>query len=238
MKTLSIIIPCFNESKNLPLLLARFSEVIHRDDIEVILVDNGSIDGSSEVLSQLLPEYPFARSVRVDINQGYGYGILYGLRAAQGRFLGWTHADMQTDPQDVIRGLSILENSSSPERTYVKGKRYGRPFADSFFTVGMSLCTSLLLGTPFWDVNAQPNLFAKTFFETWESPPYDFSLDLYCYYKAVNSRLKIVRFEVLFGQRAYGSSHWNINWRAKIKFIKRTFNFTWKLRKRLHSKYQ
>lgn len=237
MKTLSIIIPCFNESKNLPLLLARFSEVIHRDDIEVILVDNGSIDDSSKVLSQLLPEYPFARSIRVDINQGYGYGILCGLRAAQGKFVGWTHADMQADPQDVIRGLLLLEDSSSPERTYVKGKRHGRPFADNFFTVGMSLCTSLLLGTPFWDVNAQPNLFAKTFFETWERPPYDFSLDLYCYYQAVNSRFKVVRFKVLFGQRAYGSSHWNINWRAKVKFIKRTLGFTWKLRKRLHSKY-
>ena len=70
---LSIIIPCYNESKNIPLILSRFDEVIKRQDIEAVLVNNGSTDNSKEVLDELLPKYPFARTVNVPENKGYGY---------------------------------------------------------------------------------------------------------------------------------------------------------------------
>ena len=92
---LSIVIPCYNEGKNIPLILSRFDEVINRKDIEALLVNNGSTDNSEEVLDELLPKYPFARVVNVQENKGYGYGILTGLREASGTFIGWTHADMQ-----------------------------------------------------------------------------------------------------------------------------------------------
>ena len=92
---LSIVVPCYNEEKNIPLILERFDEMIERDDIEVILVDNGSTDNSAQVLTELLPKYSFARTVKVEVNQGYGYGILQGLRECKGEYIGWTHADMQ-----------------------------------------------------------------------------------------------------------------------------------------------
>ena len=77
---LSIVVPCYNEEQNIPLILERFGEVITREDIEVILVDNGSTDDSALVLAELLPKYPFAKTSRVEVNQGYGYGILHGLK--------------------------------------------------------------------------------------------------------------------------------------------------------------
>ena len=111
---LSIVVPCYNEAENIPLILKRFGEVIKRDDIEVILVNNGSTDGSAAMLDELLPQYPFARTVLVPVNQGYGYGILQGLKAAKGDFIGWTHADMQTDPGDVVKAYHILEERYLP----------------------------------------------------------------------------------------------------------------------------
>ena len=51
---LSLVIPCYNEAKNLPLLVARLRETFVRDDIEAILVDNGSTDDSPAVLAALL----------------------------------------------------------------------------------------------------------------------------------------------------------------------------------------
>lgn len=130
----SLVIPCYNEAANLPLLLDRCKELTCRPDIEVILVDNGSTDNSSQVLLNLLPQYPGCRSVRVDENQGYGLGIISGLRAAKGEILGWTHADMQTDPLDALRGLEVFEQNGND--VFVKGRRYGRPVADIIFTVG------------------------------------------------------------------------------------------------------
>ena len=214
----------------MPLLLDRCAS-LQSADIEVILVDNGSSDHSQEVLQRLLPNYPHCRSVREPVNQGYGFGILSGLKASTGDLLAWTHADMQTDPKDVLRGLEIFQ--AQGQNIYVKGRRIKRPFADEFFTFGMSIFETVLLRTRLWDINAQPNMFSRRFFETWINPPHDFSLDLYVYFTARNQGLPVHRFPVEFSERAHGVSHWNVNWEAKKKFILRTIDFSFELKKRL-----
>lgn len=230
---LSIIIPCYNESKNIPLILSRFDEVIKRQDIEAVFVNNGSTDNSKEVLDELLPKYPFAGVVNVPENKGYGYGILSGLREATGDFIGWTHADMQTDPNDVIKALEMIESESEVKNIYVKGDRKGRPFFDQFFTSGMSLFETLYMGEKLVDINAQPNIFHRDFFTSWKNPPHDFALDLYALYMAKKQKLNIVRFDVLFPERIHGTSSWNTGFASKKKFIKRTLDFSKKLKKSL-----
>jgi glycosyltransferase involved in cell wall biosynthesis len=227
----SLVIPCYNEAENLPLLLERCRQVGAHEGVEVILVDNGSTDRSAEILNGLLDQYPGCRMVQVEKNQGYGHGILSGLAAAEGRILGWTHADMQTDPMDALNGLELFGDGD--EGVFVKGRRYGRPLGDVFFTAGMSLFDTLLLRRPMWDINAQPTMFSRAFYETWQQPPQDFSLDLYAYYLAVRGKLTVRRFPVHFGDRAHGTSHWNINLAGKIKFIRRTVEFSLQLRKSL-----
>lgn len=228
---LSLIIPCYNEAANLPLLLDRCKALAARPDIEVVLVDNGSTDSTAAVLQSALPHYPGCRSIRVETNRGYGFGIVSGLKAARGKIVAWTHADMQTDPHDVLQGLTLFDKHG--DDIFVKGRRHGRPFMDVVFTVGMSVFETLLLARPLWDINAQPTMFSKRFFETWSTPPDDFSLDLYAYYQAQSSGLKVHRFPVLFGKRAHGVSHWNVNWAAKRKFIRRTVDFSLQLKKKI-----
>ena len=230
---LSLVIPCYNEARNLPLLVARLRETFVRDDVEVVLIDNGSTDGSAAVLAELLTGSPRIRSVRVEKNQGYGFGILAGLAAAEGEIIGWTHADMQTDPADALRGLALFDAAAEPQRLFVKGRRYGRPLADVVFTVGMSVFETLLMRRRMWDINAQPTLFPRTLFAAWQDAPHDFSLDLYAYYQAIHRGLRVRRFPVRFGERAHGSSHWNVNWQAKARFIRRTVDFSLRLRKEL-----
>jgi glycosyltransferase involved in cell wall biosynthesis len=227
----SLVIPCYNEATNLPFLLERCKALAAWEGIEVILVDNGSTDDSPAVLKRLLPAYPGCRSVRVEVNQGYGFGILAGLRVARGDILGWTHADMQTDPQDVLPCLACFGVDS--DRVFVKGRRYGRPAVDVLFTIGMSFFETALLARPMWDINAQPTMFSRRFFETWTSPPHDFALDLYAYYQARVQGLDVQRLRVRFGPRAHGVSHWNVNWTAKWKFICRTLHFSIDLKRNL-----
>ncbi len=236
MTTLSLVIPCYNESKNLPLLIERCAESINRSDVEVILVDNGSTDDSPEVMKKNMLPYSFMRSVRVEKNVGYGHGILAGLNIAKGKYLAWTHADLQTDPADVLKGLEIIENSVEPKELFIKGRRYGRLLSDSIFTMGMSIFETIILRKPLFDINAQPTLFSRDFFYSLEDPPLDFSLDLYIYYMAHKAKLKIKRFPVYFGERVHGISHWNINWKAKVKFIKRTIDYSFHLYSRLKKK--
>ncbi len=233
MIRLSLIIPCYNEARNLPLVVARCREAFTRDDVEVVLVDNGSTDDSPAVLASLLRDGESVRSIRVAHNEGYGHGILMGLRAARGDILGWTHADMQTDPVDALVGLALFDASPMPERLFVKGARRGRPATDVVFTIGMSVFETLLMRHRFWDVNAQPTMFSRSFFTTWQGAPKDFALDLYAYYTARAQGLRIARFPVQFPQRAHGVSHWNATLRGKIKFIRRTIAFSLHLRRSL-----
>ncbi len=138
---------------------------------------------------------------------------------------------MQTDPQDALKGLELFDQHGP--NLFVKGRRYGRPLSDVAFTVGMSVFETLLLGKQMWDINAQPTMFSRAFFETWSNPPHDFALDLYAYYQARQAGLPVYRYPVRFGERAHGVSHWNVNWAGKRKFIRRTVDFSLQLRKSL-----
>lgn len=231
--SLSIVLPCYNEAPNIPYILESLSKAIDRDDVEVILVDNGSTDNSPRVLADLLPHYPFARSIRVNENKGYGFGLYCGLKSGTGRFLGWSHADLQTDPHDLLRGLKLLEASVNPNRTFVKGWRRGRPWTDQVFTVGMSIFASLVLLAPLWDINSQPNILPKVLFDKYQQPPNDFSFDLYYYYISLASGLEIKRFNVDFLRRIHGKSNWNVGWQGKIKFICRTIKFIIRLKSKI-----
>jgi glycosyltransferase involved in cell wall biosynthesis len=179
---LSIVIPCYNESKSLPrLFLACLNACEGRNDIQFIFVNNGSQDETQIVLDQLLNQenYTFGKSVHVPINKGYGYGILQGLSLAQGEVLAWTHADLQTDPKDVIIAFDQFGTHLALGQMMVKGERNGRGLFDVFFTASMSVISSFLLGSKLWDVNAQPKMFHRSFMKHLDIAPHDFSLDLY-----------------------------------------------------------
>lgn len=229
---LSLVIPCYNEAKNISLLLKKLEMGVIRSDVEVLLVDNGSTDDTQNVLQALLPDYPFVRVIKVPINQGYGFGILNGLREGVGEYLAWTHADMQTDPRDPIKALEIVEGFGNSTNIFVKGLRKGRPVFDQIFTVGMSLFETIFFGRTLWDVNAQPNLFHRSFFESWKNPPHDFSLDLYALFSAQKQGLVVKRFDVVFPPRLHGASNWNTGFIGKWKFIKRTLEFSFELKRR------
>ena len=224
----SLVIPCFNEEENLPGLIDRCLELINSLDCEVIIVNNGSTDNSAKTLSRLIEPNINLRAINIEENIGYGHGILTGLRDAKGEILGWTHADLQTDPLDCIDALSHFDRNNE---LFVKGKRGGRSLFDTFFTVCMSIFESILLKTLMWDINGQPTLFRKEFFASWEDPPEDFSLDLYGYYMAKLQKVKIKRISVYFGKRFSGVSSWNSGLKSRVKFIKRTISYSFKIKK-------
>jgi glycosyltransferase involved in cell wall biosynthesis len=227
MKKLSIVVPCYNEAENLPKLLAAYDAAIIRDDIEVILVNNGSTDETAAVLTTLSRRYErFLHVVTIEKNQGYGFGIYTGLKAASAPFLGWTHGDLQTPPADVIRALAIIEENHNNPLLYVKGTRVGRPLFDRFFSWGMSVFETLYFGVPLHEINAQPNIFHRSFFETFSNPPDDFSFDLYVLCLAHRYNRTMIRFRVPFLKRQHGVSKWNTGIKSKWKFIKRTISFS------------
>jgi glycosyltransferase involved in cell wall biosynthesis len=232
----SIVIPCFNEAENLPHLIAGFESLRTPDaDWELILVDNASTDATVEVVArELSPERRrWARCVRVEPpNLGYGHGLVTGLRAAAGEWLAWTHADGQTPPSDVLKGLDLLRSAHDPRHTLVKGRRRHRPLKDAAFTAGMQLAGLALLGRNLPDVNGQPKCFHRDIFARFDEPPTDLSLDLYLVHLAQTAGFTRLEFDVRFGDRLHGESKWAFSWRSKARNIARTLHFMRSLRRR------
>lgn len=228
---LSLVIPCFNEAGNLASLVKACTGLVGQSDAEVILVENGSKDDSADRLAELARPHDRIRAVMLRSNAGYGGGILAGLRAARGAIIGWTHADMQTDPRDCLRALPLFDEEPG---AFVKGLRGGRPLRDVAFTWGMAAFELAVLGSRMWDINAQPTLFPREFFGSWEDPPDDFSLDLYAFHQALREGLPVCRVPVEFGARGAGEGN-NDTLAGKLRTSRKTAAFSLALRQRLRS---
>ena len=226
---LSIVIPCYNESDSISLLINKLEPIINKD-IEVILVDNGSNDDTSVTLEKLR----FSENIKVlklQENLGYGNGIIQGLKKTSGEIVSWTHADLQTDPNDVIRGYEKYKQALIKKQCIVKGRRKNQTFLEKIITWGMSIYCSLLLGKRLIDINAQPKIFHRSFLDLFTSPPLDFSFDLYMIYSFKKQKIKIETIPVYFEKRLHGESKGGgSNLHGKIKIVIKTIKYVIKLK--------
>lgn len=230
-KAVSLVIPCYNESGNVEQLVARAKQATNAaENLEVLFIDNGSRDGTFEKIASSISGEPKLSLYRIEKNIGYGNGIKFGLRLAKGEVIGWTHADLQTDPIDAVRAMRYLPDSST--KFLIKGARNGRPLSDTLFTLGMSLFETLLFRQKLSDINAQPTLFSRELLPVILEGPDDFSLDLFALIASKKLGFRELRFPVKFGPRFSGESKWNTSQSARIRFIKRTIEFSLKLSKR------
>lgn len=114
----SIIVPVYNEISSLPELIRRLKK--YTEDGEIIFVDDGSLDGSREFLQTAA----FAPSKKVILhkhNRGRGAAIRTGLAQARGKVIAPQDADLEYDPQDLIRLIDIV---SAGEALVVYGSRF------------------------------------------------------------------------------------------------------------------
>ncbi|MFO0930696.1 MAG: glycosyltransferase family 2 protein [Gemmataceae bacterium] len=109
---ISIVIPVYNEKDSLLPLHAEIVAVAgqHRLDLEVLFVDDGSSDGSWEVIADLARRYPNVRGTRFRRNFGKAAALAAGFRAARGEVIVTLDADLQDDPAEVPRFLAALES--------------------------------------------------------------------------------------------------------------------------------
>jgi len=224
MKTeLSVVLPCYNESGNIPAILERFSAIARELRLELILVDNGSTDGSGEILERELrkAEYSYARSVRIEKNIGYGHGIRFGLQHCRSEVVGFSHADLQCPPEDVLRGYRFYKDLAREGAILVKGRRTNRSGTEAFISRSYSALSRWLLGLPPVDVNGQPKLFARGLVGALQNGPDDFSFDLFVLYQAVRSGVRIVEYDVSFDMRRHGQSKWAYSPISRIRGILR-----------------
>jgi len=233
MYVLSLILPCYNESSNILGIISSIKSVLKgRKDVEIILVDNGSTDSTPQVIDKVLKEVSInqLKTYRIQKNIGYGHGIMEGIKKASGEVIAWTHADLQTDPSDVIEAYKIFVEYPGFPNCILKGRRVGRNPLDVIFTGGMSIISTLLLRKRLSDINAQPKMFHRVFLDKLKEYPTDFSLDLYLLYQARFHQIPIIEYQVEFGERIHGESKGGGSLKGKWNLMRRTLRYILKLK--------
>ncbi len=232
--TYSIVLPCYNEADNIPILIERFKKFHGKYSFELLLVNNGSTDHSAEVMRKAEKESgnEFLRIIHIENNVGYGHGIQTGLSHAQGSILSYSHADFQTPPEDIFKAFDLIENQKfNLDRTIIKGFRINRSDDKTFLTQGLSHTVNLLLGKKLNDINGQPKVFSREFFESFEKPPTDFSYDVFVLYTASMKQMNLATFDVDFNERLHGESKWTTDiWqknRTILKYLRSIFLLSW-----------
>ncbi len=214
----SIIIPCYNEQANLPLLIDNILPLQNDYELEYILVENGSTDNSREYLKNNIEgKYKNIKIKYLDINKGYGYGLKNGLKLAKGEYLGWIHADMQVHPNDLRPIFDFALSNDSKEKIFLKARRTNRPFVDRFFAAGQTVFSSIVFFYKMFDIGASPLIFSKSLIDNYDKMTNDFSIEVFTYLMAKKKNFYIKRFNINLNDRENSDSSWNTGLMSKFK---------------------
>jgi dolichol-phosphate mannosyltransferase len=134
---LSIVIPVYNEREVLPVLLATLHKTLGKDlPYELVFVDDGSRDGTSEVLRSAASEDPRLKVISFSRNFGHQAAITAGLDFASGDAVAVIDADLQDPPELLPRMLSLLEDGYdvvSAQRVKREGETFFKRYTAKMF---------------------------------------------------------------------------------------------------------
>lgn len=218
-----IFVPCFNEEKNINPLVDSWSKAIKTAEgyeLFVTFIDNGSSDSTNNELNKSISSYNEKnfKTLTKAKNTGYGSGIMYGITKSNSNFVGWAHADLQFDSNEVVNKLNETFNKIDiNQKILLVGSRRNRSIFDIFFTNFMSYIVWIFTKVYVADINGQPKLFNKDLLDQLNDPPDNFNLDLYLVLKASKLKYKILRMDISFKNRIFESAKGGGTFLGKIK---------------------
>jgi glycosyltransferase involved in cell wall biosynthesis len=103
MPSLSVVLPAYNEAENIEEMTRAVMKTVTplTEEYEIIVVDDGSRDGTGDVVQGLNAEHPRIRLVQHDVNRGYGAALYSGFKAATKDLIFFTDADRQFELADM-----------------------------------------------------------------------------------------------------------------------------------------
>jgi dolichol-phosphate mannosyltransferase len=122
-RSLSIIVPTYNEAENIPELLNRIEGTLRGESFEIIVVDDNSRDGTADLVEELGEKYGNVRVLRRPGRLGLGSAVVDGVEVADGDMIAVMDADLQHPPELLPRMLEKADEGSDVvvASRYVKG---------------------------------------------------------------------------------------------------------------------
>ncbi|MEO6801763.1 MAG: dolichyl-phosphate beta-glucosyltransferase [Granulicella sp.] len=154
---LSIVIPAYNESARIESTLERVMQCVEAEgwDAEVLVVDDGSRDNTSAIITRWMEQYPYLHLIQNPGNRGKGYSVRNGLLQASGEIVMFTDADLSAPMEEAGRLLAALDagadvaiGSRWMDRTR---QTIHQPLYRQFFGRCFNAITRTVMGLPFKD---------------------------------------------------------------------------------------
>ncbi len=225
---LSVVIPCFNEVATVETLIQRVEDAPFPDK-EIILVDDGSTDGTREkLLREIVPSKPHLKVICHEENRGKGAALRSGFRAATGDIVMVQDADLEYDPNDYPRLLGpILDGRAD----VVFGSRFsgGDPHRVVYYwhMVGNRILTTLsnmLTNINLTDMETCYKVFKRQIIQsiTIEEDRFGFEPEVTA--KVAKLGCRIYEVGISYSGRTYKEGK-KINWKDGVSAIRCIFKY-------------
>ena len=225
-KTLSIVIPVFNEINFLDELFKQIKKFFNNDYTEIIFVDDGSNDGSSNLLVELKKKnnYKFSlKIIRLDTNSGKGKAIQIGINNSNGEYVLLQDADLELDCKDAKEMFEMI--STNKDIKCIFGSRYlsGKLKKNNYFfnnLVGKinSLIFNIFFSQSLSDVHCGLKILHRSVIEKIKLSVNDFGIEIDLASQIVRNNFFIYEFGVsyFFRSKAQGKK---ITWIDGLKSL-------------------
>ena len=143
---ISIIVPCYNEENTILDILNKLSLIKNSiRDVEVIVIDDGSIDKTNSILNENKNLYNFI--IRNSTNRGKGYSVKKALEICSGEYIFFQDADLEYDPNDIMKFNNLIDkfepdliigsrfNYSDYTRSHNIFNKFGNFFITTLFNI-------------------------------------------------------------------------------------------------------
>jgi dolichol-phosphate mannosyltransferase len=211
---LSIVIPAFNEEKNIGKVLDELRRVVrdkHRIDYEIIVVDDNSEDRTAEVVRTAMRSDPAIRLVQRTPPGGFGRAVRAGLDAATEDAVVICMADCSDDPEDVVRYFRKLEEGYDCVfgSRFIRGSRVENyPLVKRIVNRIVNRCIQLLFWTRFNDLtNAFKAYRRRVIYDCGPYRACHFNITIEMSLGALIRRYRVAQIPINWYGRTWGSSN-------------------------------
>src|SRR6185312_12507418 len=157
MYSLTIVIPAYNEEGRLDATLDKLAAFIKSEEwnAEVIVVDDGSTDGTARLVTRHMQQLPYLRLLQNHINRGKGFSLRRGVEAALGEIILLCDADLSVPIQEFHKLLGALREGADiaigSRGVIAGGERVAAPWYRRMCSAGFQMVVRSVLGLRFED---------------------------------------------------------------------------------------